>query len=136
MSALDERVTYFDQYTAQPVSDFEYSEFGAYAKAMDLGIALHEGRQLGTANQVLTLAATLALLLMMASAVVMWRKRRPRGLGAPRRAPNRRLGAGVIAITLGLGVFFPLLGLSIVAVVVLDFVVVRRIGPLRRALGA
>ena len=34
MSALDERVTYLDQYTAQPISDFEYGEFGTYAKAM------------------------------------------------------------------------------------------------------
>ena len=72
----------------------------------------------------------------MASSVVMWRKRRPRGVGAPRRVPNRRLGAGVVVITLALGVFFPLLGLSILAVVALDFLVVRRIGPLRRALGA
>ena len=57
-------------------------------------------------------------------------------MGAPRRAPNRKLGAGVVAITLGLGVFFPLLGLSIVALLVFDFVIVKRIPPLRRALGA
>jgi uncharacterized iron-regulated membrane protein len=66
----------------------------------------------------------------------MWRKRRPRGIGAPRRAPDRKLGAGVVAITLGLGVFMPLLGISIVVLLVLDFVVVKRIAPLRRALGA
>ena len=136
MSALDERVTYLDQYTAEPISDFEYSEFGAYAKTMDLGIALHEGRQFGTVNQIMTLSATLALLLMMATAVVMWRKRRPRGIGAPRREVSRRLGAGVVVITIGLGVFFPLLGLSIIAIVLLDFLVVRRIPALRRALGS
>lgn len=136
MSALDERVTYLDQYTAQPISDFEYAEFGAYAKTMDLGIALHEGRQFGTFNQILTLTATLALLLMMASAIVMWRKRRPRGIGAPRREVGRRLGTGVVVITLALGILFPLLGLSILAILLIDFLVVRRIPSLRRALGA
>jgi uncharacterized iron-regulated membrane protein len=66
----------------------------------------------------------------------VWRKRRPKGIGAPRRAPNRKLGAGVVAITFGLGVFMPLLGISIVALLVLDFVVVRHVPRLRRALGA
>lgn len=136
VKATDQRVTYIDQYTAAPISDYEYAEFGAYAKTMDLGIALHEGRQFGLVNQLLTLTATLALLLTMASSVVMWRKRRPRGLGAPRRPLDRRLGIGVVAITLALGVFFPLLGLSILVLIALDFLVVRRIAPLRRALGA
>lgn len=135
-SALDERFAFIDQYTAQPVGDFRYGEFGLMAQASDLGIALHEGRQFGLVNQLMTLLATLALLVSMASAVVMWRKRRPRGIGAPRRLPNRRLSLGVVVITLGLGVFFPLLGYSIVAFVLFDFLVVRRVRPLARALGA
>lgn len=135
-NALNERYAFVDQYTAKPVGDFKYGQFGLMAQATDLGIALHEGRQFGIFNQILTLLGTLALLLSMASAVVMWRKRRPKGIGAPRRAPNRKLGVGVVAITLGLGVFMPLLGISIIALLVLDFVIVKRIGPLRRALGA
>lgn len=136
VKATDQRVTYIDQYTAEPISDYEYAEFGIYAKTMDLGIALHEGRQFGLVNQLLTLMATLALLLTMATSVVMWRKRRPRGIGAPRRPADRRLGIGVLAITAGLGVFLPLLGLSLIALILLDLLVIRRIPPLRRALGA
>jgi uncharacterized iron-regulated membrane protein len=135
-SALDERFAFIDQYTAQPVGDFRFAEFGLMAQASDLGIALREGRQFGLANQLLTLAATLALLVSMASAVVMWRKRRPSGLGAPRRPPDRRLHAGVVVITVGLGVLFPLLGISIVALVLFDLLVVRHVPPLARALGA
>jgi uncharacterized iron-regulated membrane protein len=108
----------------------------AMAQATDLGIALHEGRQFGLVNQVLALLGTLALLLSCATAIVMWRNRRPKGIGAPRRAPNRRLGAGVVAITLGLGVFFPLLGISILALLIFDVVLVKHVPPLRRALGA
>jgi uncharacterized iron-regulated membrane protein len=135
-NALNERFAFVDQYTAKPVGDFRYGQFGAMAQATDLGIALHEGRQFGLVNQVLALLGTLALLLSCATAIVMWRKRRPKGIGAPRRAPNRRLGTGVVAITLGLGVFFPLLGISILALLIFDFVLVKHVPPLRRALGA
>ncbi len=134
-SALDERFAFIDQYTAQPVGDFRFAQFGLMAQARPRD-RLHEGRQFGLANQLLTLAATLALLVSMASAVVMWRKRRPSGLGAPRRPPDRRLHAGVVVITVGLGVLFPLLGISIVALVLFDLLVVRHVPPLARALGA
>lgn len=134
--AGDERITYVDQYTAMPIRDHKYQDFGVVAQATDLGIALHEGRQWGLASQLLTLIGTLAILLSCATAVVMWRKRRRKGIGAPRRPPNRKLGIGVVVITLGLGLLFPLLGLSIVALLVFDFVIVRHVPPLARALGA
>lgn len=135
-NALNERFAFVDQYTAKPVGDVRFDQFGAMAKATDFGIALHEGRQFGIYSQLFALFGTLALLLSCATAIVMWRKRRPKGIGAPRRAPDRRLGAGVVAITLGLGTLFPLLGISILMLLVFDFVIVKRIAPLRRALGA
>ena len=135
-TAGSERLAYIDQYTALPIHDFDFDQFGAVGKAADFGIALHEGRQWGIWSQLFSLIGTLALLLSCATAVVMWRKRKPKGIGSPRRPPNRKLGAGVVVITLALGVFFPLLGLSIVALLVFDFVVVRHVPPLRRALGA
>lgn len=134
--ASDQRIAYVDQYTALPIRQHDFSQYGALAQATEFGISLHEGREWGLASQLLTLLGTLALLLSCATAVVMWRKRNPKGLGAPRRAPDRRLGAGVVAITLGLGVLFPVLGISILALLVLDLVIVRRIPPLARALGA
>lgn len=135
-NALKERFAFIDQYTAKPVGDFRYGQFGVMAQATDLGIALHEGRQFGLVNQVLALFGTLALLLSCATAIVMWRKRRPKGIGAPRKAPDRRLGAGVVAITFALGAFMPLLGISILVLLVLDVVVVRHVPRLRGALGA
>ncbi|MBJ7470097.1 MAG: PepSY domain-containing protein [Solirubrobacteraceae bacterium] len=134
--AGQERLAYLDQYTALPLADFGFADFGVLAQATDFGIALHEGRQWGIWSQLFALSGTLALLLSCATAVVMWRKRRPKGIGSPRRPPNRKLGVGVVLITLGLGVVFPLLGLSILALLVFDFVVVRHVPPLARALGA
>lgn len=135
-AAADERLVYLDQYTALPLRDHRFADWGTVGKVTDFGIALHEGRQYGVWSQLFALFGTLALLLSCASAIVMWRKRRPKGIGSPRRPPNRKLGAGVVLITLGLGVFFPLLGLSILALLCFDFVVVRHVPPLARALGA
>lgn len=57
--------------------------------------------------------------------------RSPRSAGRGTSSKEyRKLGIGVVAITLGLGVFMPLLGISIVALLVLDFVIVKRIAPL------
>lgn len=134
--ASDERLVYLDQYTALPIRDHQFKDWGPVGKATDFGIALHEGRQYGVWSQLFALFGTLALLLSCATAIVMWRKRRPKGVGAPRRPPNRKLGVCVVAITLGLGVFFPLLGLSILVLLIFDFVVVRHLPPLARALGA
>jgi uncharacterized iron-regulated membrane protein len=135
-SALKERTLFIDQYTAKPVGDVGFKQFGLMAQATDLSISLHQGRQFGLLNQILVLIATLMLLLSCATAVVMWRRRRPKGIGAPRRAPSRRLGIGVVAITSGLGALFPVLGISIVALLIFDVVIVRHVAPLRRALGA
>lgn len=135
-TAGSERVVYLDQYTALPLGDYGFDEFGPLAKATDFGIALHEGRELGLLSQLLALFGTLALLLSCATAVVMWRKRRPTGIGAPRRQPDRRLGVGVVAITLALGVAFPVLGASILVLLAFDVLVVPRIPRLAKALGA
>jgi hypothetical protein len=89
------------------------------AQATDFG--MHCTKALSSAvERVGALVATLALLLSCATAIVMWRNRRPKGIGAPRRAPNPKLGTGVVVITLGLGVLFPLLGLSILALLAFD----------------
>lgn len=135
-SAADERVAYIDQYTAEPLGDYRYAQFGPLGKATDFGISLHEGREWGLASQLLALAGALAILTSAATAVVMWRKRRPKGLGAPRKEPDRRLGIGVVVITAALGVLFPLLGLTLLAVLAFDALVARRVPRLAKALGA
>ncbi|MGH3983792.1 MAG: hypothetical protein ACRDST_14195, partial [Pseudonocardiaceae bacterium] len=80
------------------------------------GIAVHEGRQWGLINQILVTIAVLAILLSVATSMVMWRKRRPKGIGAPPREPHRKLGLGLLIIIAVLGILFPLLGATILLV--------------------
>jgi uncharacterized iron-regulated membrane protein len=135
-NADDEQIAYLDQYTAEPLGDYHYGQFGPIGQATDLGISIHEGREWGLWSQLLSFLGASAILVSVASAVVMWRKRRPVGLGAPRRQPNRRIGVGVVVIAAALGLVFPLLGLSLLVVVALEFLVVRRVPRLARTFGA
>ncbi len=126
---------YIDQYSAQLISSPGFGDATPIAKTVEWGINLHEGRAWGIWSQLLALAGTLALLLSVASSLVMWRKRRPKGVGSPRKEPNRRIGFGILAVIAGLGLLFPLLGLSMVIILVLEYFVLRRIPPVARAFG-
>lgn len=138
-SAFDERYMYVDQYTGKVVGNYRFKDFGLMAQAADLGIALHEGRQFGLINQIATLAATLAILLSCATAIVMWRKRRPQGIGAPKRKSVVKMGpkiaVPIVLLVIALGFFMPMFGLSLLAILLIDLVVVRRIRLLNRTLG-
>jgi uncharacterized iron-regulated membrane protein len=134
-SAFDEKTAFIDQYTAEPVGSYKFGQFGIMAKASDFGISLHEGREWGLISQLLALTGTLAILVSCATAVVMWYKRRPQGLGAPRRVYSRSAMVGILAITVTLGAFFPLVGISLVALLIFDFIILRRVPPLAKAFG-
>jgi uncharacterized iron-regulated membrane protein len=123
------------KYTAEPLADYNFGDLGPAAQATNFGIALHEGRQWGLVSQLMALAGALALLVSAASAMVMWRKRRPKGLGPPRKEPHRKLGFGVLVIMIALGALFPLLGLSMLVILALEFLVVRRVPRLARMFG-
>jgi uncharacterized iron-regulated membrane protein len=134
-SAVDGRSLFVDQYSAETVGQYDFSQYGWMAKASDWGISLHEGREWGIWSQILAAAGTLAILTSAATSVVMWYKRRPSGLGAPRRIYTPSATAGILVITFTLGVFFPLVGISLVALLIFDFLILRRIPPLARAFG-
>ena len=73
---------------------------------------------------------------MAVSAAVMWWRRRPEGrLGAPPALAERRVGAGLIAVTVLLAIYLPLLGASLIVVLLLEQLVLRRIPPVARWLG-
>lgn len=126
---------HIDQYSGAVLTDVRFADYGIIAKAITLGIALHEGRLFGLANQLLGLLTCIGMIVIAASSYVMWRKRKPQNpgtLGAPSKAKERRITVGVLIIMLIFGALMPLLGLSIIVVCLLDWFIIRRIRPLRR----
>ncbi|MEO0854719.1 MAG: PepSY domain-containing protein, partial [Cyanobacteria bacterium J06648_11] len=78
--------------------------------------------------------ASLVLILLSVTGVVMWWQRRPTksiAIGAPpmpKHVQNWRVPVAIIAV---LGLVFPLVGLSLVIVLLLDYLVLSRIPALR-----
>jgi len=116
-----ERTLYIDQYSGAVLKDIRYGDYGAVSKAVSYGTSLHMGRYFGVANQILCAAISLGLAGMAVTGCVMWWKRRPqRALGAPSReraAPPMR---GWKAALVLLGIVFPLMGATLVAVWLAD----------------
>ncbi|WP_188190035.1 PepSY-associated TM helix domain-containing protein [Nonomuraea sp. SYSU D8015] len=130
------RTLHVDQYSGKVLVSYGWAEYGTMAKLVEQGIALHEGRRYGPANLVVMLAACLALITLVVTGVWMWWKRRPRGrAGSPARPSDRRSAYGVIAIMALLGLLFPLAGITMATVLLLDWLVLRRIPAVARFVG-
>jgi uncharacterized iron-regulated membrane protein len=103
-----DRTVHVDQYTGNILADVRYGDYSLAGKAMAVGIALHMG----------------------------W-KRRPAGvarLAAPPRPRDLPMWQGAALVGLAVSLAFPLAGLTLVAVLALDVLVLRHLPGLRRAL--
>lgn len=128
----DNATLHIDQYSGAVLTDVRFADYGIMAKLISYGIAFHEGRLFGLTNQLLGLIACLGLILISISSYVMWKKRKPTGkLGAPSKSKNSKITIGVLTIMLVCGALMPLVGLSILIVLVLDLLILRRIKSLR-----
>ena len=118
---------HIDQYTGQVLVDVRWQDYSPVARATEMGVMLHEGKMFGPLNQLLILLVCLMILLGSVSGLVMWWKRRPQGgLGVPPLRHDLPRWKLATAIMLVLGVAFPLVGLSMLVVWLLDRRVLRR----------
>lgn len=104
-------------------------------RAIGIGIAAHEGYLFGWFNLVLGVLTCVGLILISASGFILWRKRKPNSvLGAPPPMPAR-VGFAVVAITISLAIFLPLLAISLVALLIIEFILLRRVSGVSQWLG-
>ncbi len=132
------RTLYLDAATGQALADIRYGQFGPGAKAIEWGIAVHQGQQFGAVNKLVMLAGCIAVWLLGISALTMWWKRRPKGrLGAPARPADKRVYGALAAVVVPLALFYPLVGASLLTVLAADLILraaVRRLRPQGAAL--
>ena len=105
-------------------------------RAVGFGIAAHEGALFGWINQALGVITTLGLVLLSVSGTILWWQRRDQGvLGAPKPALSPRLSWGLISIIVFIGVCLPLFAVSLVVVLLSEWLVLSRIPSVRKWLG-
>ncbi|MEZ5923049.1 MAG: PepSY domain-containing protein [Hyphomicrobiaceae bacterium] len=122
----NEQIIHLDQYSGKALFNGGWAELGPVGKAIEWSVSVHMGQEFGRINQLLMLAACLAIILMAVAAGVMWWKRRPQGsLGAPRYPSDYRIPRGILLIALAFGLVFPLVGLSILIMLAIDLVLPR-----------
>ncbi len=127
----DEQTVHVDQYGGGVVSTYGFEDYPALAKVVAHGIGLHEGRSLGSWSMAASALMCVGIIASCVSGPLMWWKRRPaRSLGAPRgRMPVRETPALLAGLCV-LGLFLPFFGASVLVVLLLDQLVVRRVPAL------
>jgi uncharacterized iron-regulated membrane protein len=125
-----------DDQTGKVVRRTDFGQRHWIDQAVGVGVAAHEGQLFGWPNQLLGLLTATGLVTLSLSAVVLWLRRRPgNALGAPEPVGRPRFALGLALIVLALGVYLPLFGLSLAAVLAVERLVLRRLPPIRRWLG-
>ncbi len=127
-----------DQYSGKVLSSVGFGDYGPLGKAISDGIALHEGRRFGAGNLWFNFLIVAGVIFLAVTGPMMWWKRRPKGAFAPpRRSTDPKTRRRLFwTVMLPIGILFPLGGITMLAVLALDWLVLRRIPRLARALGA
>ena len=90
----------------------------------------------GWFNQLLGLLTTSGLVLLSVSGVVLWWRRRDQGvLGAPQPGLPSSLSWGMVAVVLLLAAALPMFGASLIAVLLLERLALRRLPGVQTWLG-
>lgn len=125
-----------DAATGQALSARRFSDRPFIDQAVGYGVAAHEGQLFGLVNQLLNLAIALGLIVLAISGAIMWWRRKPEGaLGAPPTGPSPPLATGFVALAVLFAIIFPIFGLSLVALIATERLLLRRLPRVRRWLG-
>ncbi|GBR70577.1 membrane protein [Gluconobacter kanchanaburiensis NBRC 103587] len=109
-----ERISALVELSGHLKSIQRFKDKGLMDRIIGYGVAAHEGQLFGRVNQLLNFLVASGLLIMSVSALILWFRRRPPGqLGAPLAVPNKKIGAGALAVLVLLGVLLPELGASL-----------------------
>lgn len=122
----------YDMATMAETDRVEFSDYGVAAMLTSVAIDLHMGTLFGLPNQIVLFVLAISIASMVVWGYTMWWQRRPKhdtsrrfGIAPARGALKQAPWWGVALVVLaavGIGLFLPLVGLSLVAFLVLDVI--------------
>jgi len=133
---VNDRTVHVDRYSGKILADVRYQDYSLMGKSMAIGIPFHMGL-MGTWNFVLNLVFCLSVIFVCVSGVVMWVKRRPRRAGrlaAPPMPAELPVWKGAVLIGLFTAMAFPLVGLTLLAVLAIDLLLISNIPAMKRVI--
>jgi len=131
-----DRFVHLDRYTGRVLGQATFADYAPLAKAMAVGIALHQG-DLGWWSALLNVAFCLGIVLLCVSGVWMWWRRRPQSagrLGAPSVPAQAAFWKGGAVVMLLSALAFPLAGGALLVVLLLDGLLISRLPALKARL--
>ncbi|WP_397585992.1 PepSY-associated TM helix domain-containing protein [Sphingorhabdus sp.] len=132
---LNRQIT-FDVATGKEISRTGFADKHVIDRAVNYGIAWHEGQLFGWFNQFVGVVTAFGLITLVISGFMMWRRRKPKNvLGAPSMpsVPHKIRGVAIIIGIMAL--LLPLLALSLIALWVFDRFLLPRLPALATWLG-
>lgn len=127
--AEGQRTIHIDPADGQMLANIGWADYSPVGKLIEWGTMLHMGRQYGVINQYANLTVCLLLIGSIFAGLKLWWQRRPaKALGAPQLAAGDRLPGSVRLLLIALAILFPLVGISLLFVLV-----VNRLASLRWA---
>jgi len=113
-----------DPTTGEVLDTVRFDDWPLMAQAATAGISLHMGILFGIANQIMLIVIAIGIIAVILWGYRMWWQRRPTRPGTTTPAGTQRPSATAIGVTslvaIGLGVFFPVFGVSLLAFLALD----------------
>ncbi|WP_235988931.1 PepSY-associated TM helix domain-containing protein [Aquibacillus kalidii] len=129
--AKDEATLHIDQYTGAILADYRYNDYQPIGKAMAWGITVHKGLEYGLPNQIIGLVVCVGIVVLVISGIVLWWKRKPDGhFGAPKSTSVLKIKKLFIILVI-FGILFPLFGLSVLMLWIIDWLIIQRIPRLK-----
>jgi uncharacterized iron-regulated membrane protein len=122
------RTVRYDPSTLKEIGRTDFADRHVIDRVVNYGIAWHEGQLFGWINQLIGVLTATALITMVVSSFILWQRRRPIGkLGAPAvPAVPARIG-GVVAIIVVLAALLPLLAASMIILLLIEWLLLRRV---------
>ena len=130
----DDRFVHIDRYTGNILADVPYADYPLLGKAMAWGIGLHKG-EAGPLNFWFNAVYLALVVFLCVSGVVMWWMRRPVGaarLAAPPMPADLPMWKGAVLVALATAMAFPMAGVALLVVLVLDLIVLANLPVLKR----
>ena len=122
--------------TGSMVSRTAFSQRPLLDRIIGYGVAIHEGQLFPPLNQILGVFTALGMITLSSSAAVLWWRRRPTGsIGAQPAHAGIRYPLVMIGLLALLGLLLPLLGATMVIVLLLERLVLNRFATARQFLG-